>query len=407
MQNVKPLVAILTTLNILACTPITVHTTKKGKDLNGSAPKAAADLKLNSATDLLNQLDGLKTVAADALIKELASKDYRAELRQSIRKYRAYLIEHGTSQVNDIHPFYISGDLCRYTPVNFNADEAYGLLGVILKTAVLAKVSEVNAAKINKELSADLAAIGQMILLEVGIKVDGDIDVIAVDDITQTTGKVTISLLPIADEAIDEATKKADALEVLSLTFNRSLGQHYVGTFEALLQVPHLNSSGAVENVQAKLAIDRKNQDERFVHTLVLNVGKNNDSSTYARKMVFEQDPAKRTTLKVTDIFNANKPGEKSYITTIDTEALKQCKIPSYGGDTPPPSDGGTPTPPPPPAPPSDGGTPTPPPPPAPPSDGGTPPKEPPCDDDDTPPPAKGGDGTVNQSPSQTPTQKK
>ncbi len=404
MKHRNPLITTIVTLGAIACTPITLKTEKKARAIDASSSKSASDLNLASASDFLNQLDGLKNVAADALVKEMAKRDYRAELRKSIRMYRKYLIENGTHPDIKISPFYISGDLCQYKNLDFNLDETNKMLGAILKTAVLAKLSEVNAPQLNKSLSNELAAIGQIILIELGVKVDGNVDVIAVDDVTQTIGKVTISLLPIADEEIDEATKKSDTIEILSLVFNRTLGKHQVGTFDAALEVPHEKSPGVIEKVQGKLTIDRKNTDDRFVHTLLLNVGSQSDASAYSRKMVFEQDPVKRKTLKVTDIFNANRPNEKSYVSILDTEALKQCKIeppkptpePGPGPKDPPSGGGGTTTPPP-----SNGGGGTTPPP----SDGGKPTPPPPvCDDDDNMPP-KGDDGGVNQSPNQSPTQ--
>src|SRR5690606_20310682 len=127
-----------------------------------------------------------------------------------------------------------------------------------LKTAVLAKISEVNAAKLNPALSKEIAAIGQLVLMELGLKIEGDVNVDSSDTSTKTTGTFALSLNEIAGEQIDEATKQRDALEVLTMTFTRDLADNYVGSFNAVIEIAHKAADESVETLQAKMDIERK-----------------------------------------------------------------------------------------------------------------------------------------------------
>ncbi len=317
----------------VACGGITVKVEKKQKDVNLAQAKSAQELNLANSEDFLKQLDGLKTVAADMLVKELAKKDYRSEVRESIRKYRSLLISKATGPVKIDDSFYSSADQCRSTGLSFNMQEANGLLGIILKTAVLAKLTEMKAPKINPGLSKQIEAITQVILLELGVKVEGDVDIETVGDTTKTIGNVAISLLPISGEAIDDAMKAKDAAEVIEMKFTRSLEKNFIGTFEAMIDVTHLKADASKEILEAKLAIDRHLVAEQMVHTALFNVGVKDQVAVYSRKMMFEQDQAKRHVIKITDTLNPGLTNEVAFISTVDVKAGTQCKgAGSYAG---------------------------------------------------------------------------
>jgi len=292
-------------LSILSgCGDVVIRVQKKPKNVDLKAVENFSALNLSSADDFLKQVDSLKAMGIDLLMKELAKKDYRSEVRSAIRNYRTYLIERASGPVKVDDSFYYSADDCRKTGLSLNMEQANGFLGLILKTAVLAKLSEVSAGKLNpalKGMSKEISALSQAIMLELGIKVKGDVNVDDSGDVTKTTGTVSIQLTEYSDEKIDEATKKRDANETLSLSFTRALGANYVGTFDASIEVSHENAAGALETLQAKLAVDRKAVENQFVHSINLALGVKDKAPSYSRKMTFEQIKDAKSQLKITD----------------------------------------------------------------------------------------------------------
>jgi hypothetical protein len=212
-------------------------------------------------------------------------------------------------------------------------DEANNFLGIILKTAVLAKMSEVNAAKINPGLSKEIAAIGQLILMELGLKIEGDVNVENSDDATKTTGTFALSLNEIAGEEIDEETKKRDAVEVLTMTFTRDLGADYVGSFNALIEIAHTAADASVETLQAKMDIERKAIEDRFVHKLAFQLGVKDGAVNYARSMDFEQVKGKQHQVKISDTLSPNTAEAHTFVTLLDIQAGTQCKVALDGTD--------------------------------------------------------------------------
>ena len=324
---VKAVAVACSTLMLTSCGDIVVKVEKKPKNVDLSQIENFSALNLQNSEDFLKHVDNLKVVAVDLLIKELARRDYRSEVRSAIRNYRTFLIERSTKEVKVDDSFYYGADSCRKTGLSFNMDEANNFLGIILKTAVLAKMSEVNAAKINPGLSKEIAAIGQLILMELGLKIEGDVNVDDADGKTKTTGTFALSLNEIAGEEIDEATKKRDAVEVLTMTFTRDLGADYVGSFNALIEIAHTAQDASVETLQAKMDIERKAVEERFVHTLAFKLGVKDGAVNYARSMEFEQVKGKERQVKISDTLSPNTAEAKTFVTVLDIDAGTQCKV--------------------------------------------------------------------------------
>jgi hypothetical protein len=324
-------------LMMTGCGDVVIKVSKKPKNVDLSAVENFSALNLQNSQDFLKHLDNLKVVAADLLIKELASRDYRSEVRNAIRGYRKFLIERASGSVKVDDSFYASADQCRASGLSFNMDEANDFLGIILKTAVLAKISEVSAPKLNPGISKELAAIGQIVLMELGLKIEGNVDVADVDGVTTTTGSFTLALADLQDEQIDQATKDADKVEVLTMSFTRALGANYVGTFAAAIDIAHAKADASVETLEAKIDVERKAQDDKFVHSLLFNLGVKGATPNYSRKLTFEQVDGEKQKLKVTDTLSPGLAGEKSVVTLLDTKALTQCKLDANTG-----GDGGT-----------------------------------------------------------------
>lgn len=315
------------TFMLTGCGDVVIKVQKKPKNVDLSQIENFSALNLQNSEDFLKHMDNLKVVAVDLLIKELARRDYRSEVRSAIRNYRTFLIERSTKEVKVDDSFYFGADECRNTGLSFNMDEANNFLGIILKTAVLAKISEVNAAKINPALSKEVAAIGQLILMELGLKIEGDVNVEEGENSTKTVGNFALSLNEIAGEEIDEATKTRDALEVLSMTFTRELGDDYVGTFNANIEIAHKATDATIETLQAKMDIERKAVEEKFVHTLAFQLGVKDGAVNYARSMTFEQDADKKHQIKVSDTLSPNTAEAKTFVTMLDIQAGTQCKV--------------------------------------------------------------------------------
>ena len=173
----KILVAKLTTLvcvtSLSGCGDLVVKVQKKPKDVNLSTMSETGNgsANLNGAENFLKPLDDLKVVAADLLIKQMAKKDYRGEFRSAVRNYRTFLIEKSAQPITGGEEFYTSSEDCRKTGLSLNMDKANDFLGMILKTSVLAKISEVSANNLNPGLSKEIAAVSQLIMLELGVKI--------------------------------------------------------------------------------------------------------------------------------------------------------------------------------------------------------------------------------------------
>ena len=332
-----------TTMVFAGCGNLVVKVQKKPKDVNLASLENFSSLNLTSAEDFLKQLDSLKVIGIDLIIKEIASKNYRQEVRSAIRTYRKHLIEKGTSvgaegpYGGSENAFYYSKDECRKIGLSFNLDQAHGALGLILKTGVLAKISEVAAGKLNpgfQGASKQLAAVAQLVLMELGIKVSGDVDVKEENGQSVTSGSFTLQLTEIKGENLDEKTKQEDATQILGIGFKRALGANTEEAFDAAIQVVNKNATGTLETLAADFKIRRVAANSLFVHEAQFNVGVKGKSSSYMRKMKFEQLPDDKKQLKITDTFQTAGAKAETYITTLNIEKGNQCKfqVGSAGG---------------------------------------------------------------------------
>ncbi|MEY4631249.1 MAG: hypothetical protein RIQ81_1369 [Pseudomonadota bacterium] len=317
--------------NVVACGDIVLKVNKKGNSANTAS---SGQVSLVASEDFLKHLDNLKVIASDMLIKELASKDYVGNFRKSFRKYRQFIIERGENYQLRGDGFYNGSSECRDLGLSLNMNEMDETLGMLLKTAVLAKVSEVSAAKMNPAISKELSAISQLILRELGLEVAGQSTVDKTDEATITTGQVVMRLKEIPDEKIDgEAIsadmKVRDAAETVTLQFTRSLGAGSVGHFDARITAKQLvdTVSGQTKDVIGTVTVDRFKEESKFIHTVFMTVAKAGLSPHFSRMLSFREAGGSRGRIEMVDTLNAGLDGQVSYATVLDAEKGSQCKL--------------------------------------------------------------------------------
>lgn len=312
------------------CGDLVVKVNKKPKNVDLSATSNFGALNLDdpSRAGMLSMLDNLKVVAVDLLIKELAKQDYRAEVRGQIRKYFDFLAQKASGPVSFDDRFYASSDECRETGLSFNMFKMDNAYGMILKTAVLAKLSEVNAGKINPGLSKEIQAIGQIILKELGLEIKGDVDVTKEGEITTTKGQFSLRLMALDGEDISAEQKAKDAAQVLEVNFERALGDNYIGHFNSTMALSHLDAEGQSKKMQGSLNIKREAIDKLLVHTAAFEFGEAGQAASYSREMVFKQMGDNNKQIQIMDTINPKNADLKStYVTLVDLEAGTQCKL--------------------------------------------------------------------------------
>jgi uncharacterized membrane protein YgcG len=343
MKHVLLRLAVTSALFATGCRDLVV---KVNKDAKNADLKAAVDEKsldsfsLANAEDFLKQVDGIKNLAADLLIKQLAKHDYVGEFRKSVRNYRKFLISKASQNVTLTDSFYAdSSKKCRDLKLSLNMDDENEMFGLILQTALLAKLSEANIGKINPGLTQEIQAIVEAIKLELKLGVEGSSTVEEIDGKTVTKGNLKLWLLPIEGEEIDAATKQADVDQVLTMSFERVLGESSTGTFTANITVPFRNQN-ALESAYGKFDIKReKDGDSLYKHTATMKAGTDLATPNYSRKLVVEQVKDESLKFKFTDTLNAGLAGEAATTTLINTKDRTQCKI--AGGVIPPRGDDG------------------------------------------------------------------
>ena len=328
----------------ISCGKLTVQVKKENKASTlQSAPSAPADasnkdnFSLANPEDFLKQIDGLRTTAADLLVKDLATQDYVGKFRTAVRKYRTFLIARAQKPVTLSDNFYDDKSKdCRDTGLSLDMDKDNELLGMILKTAVLAKVSETNVGKLNSGLTKELQAISQFITMELGVDIQGSSNVDKTDSKTITSGSVTLSLKPIAGEAIDDATKAADAAQVLKLNFSRELGDDMIGTFHADISMggADLATLADLKSAVATFDITRTLENELHVHTAIVSIGMSGQTPNYTRKITVAEVKDQPKQFTFTDTLNFGKPTEVSIPTLVDVAKGTQCKVKDTGSTT-------------------------------------------------------------------------
>lgn len=310
---------------------VKVQVKKDAKNSGLSSTTTSSTANLHEGDDFLKQLDGLRTTAADLIVKQLATHDYVGAFRGSVRKYRSFIIDKSAKKVLITDSFYSdSSKDCRSSGLSLNLDNNNEMLGMILKTVVLAKLSEADMGKINTALAKEMQAVVQFITMELGVDIQGTSTVADVNGMKVTKGNVAIKLKPIDGELIDgkpidEATKKADDVQVLNLNFERALGEDNTGTFVATMDLPY-EKDGASSEATGNITVSRVKEADQHVHDIVMTMGTKGETPTYTRELIVKDVKAEPTKFEFLDIMNVGTNDETRNSSIIDLKAGTQCK---------------------------------------------------------------------------------
>jgi hypothetical protein len=312
-----------------ACGKIVVQVKKEAKNsqlesATQSNAQTGTSTALSDTDDFLKQLDGLKTTAADLIVKQLASQDYVGKFRLSVRKYRKFIVDKAAKDVVISDSFYSDASQnCREKPLSYNIDKDNEVLGLILQTAILAKISETNVGKINADLPKEMQALLQFITKEFGIDIQGSSQADKKDGLDVVTSDVTLKLLPIAGETIDDATKAEDANSTLKIKFERKLGDERTGTFHADIAVENKDQSPAL----ATIDVSRAKTNGLFIHNATMTIGVKDQTPSYSRSLSVTDIAGEKNKYRFTDVMNAGKSNEETHTTIIDLDKRSQCKL--------------------------------------------------------------------------------
>lgn len=313
-----------------SCGKLTVQVKKDAKNssLQGSTANSTTagkdSFSLANPQDFLKHIDDLRTTAAEIIVKQLASSDYVGKFRAGVRNYRKFLISHARKQVTLGDSFYSDPSKeCREGGLSLNIDNDNEVLGLILETAIIAKIGETNVGKLNAGLSTEMQALSQFITMELGLDIQGTSSVSKVNDMDVTSGEVTLKLKPIDGESIDDATKAADAKQVITLKFERRLGSDMIGTFHADMSMPDMDNTV----VAANFDISRTKDTDHHTHVATVTMGVKGQAPGYARQITVSDVPGNSKQFNFTDVLNVGSANESINKTLVDLDKGTQCKV--------------------------------------------------------------------------------
>ncbi len=318
----------LMTWQLSACGDLVIKVQKKPRGSGDSALQSADnernDSAIESAEDYLKDMDNLRAVAVDLLLKQLKGEDFRLVLRRSVRNYRSFLIAQSQKPI-DGTLLDMSALKCEDGKLDLNMAEANKFLGVILKSAVLAKLSDTSAAALNGKLATEAAAISQLVLKEIGLKVEGDSEVKKDDDYTVTTGSFKISLVPFEQD--DAETQAKDKSETINLAFSRKAGEKRTGEFKATISVSQLVGENQVQTHELRLVAERSLDGALSTHKASMALGKAGETAHYARSTTFTETEPK--IVRIVDTISQNGQETKTTASIVDLKELGKCQAKS------------------------------------------------------------------------------
>jgi hypothetical protein len=308
-----------------SCSDVVIKVNKKSKqsELSSSTESERAGATSN-AEDFLKDMDNLRAVAFDMLMKQIKGQDFQGAVRGAIRDMRSHLVREASKPHNpSLLNFDQSAIKCTNEKLNLDYDQAHKYLGVILKSAVLAKLSEQSSKALNANLSADAAAIAQLILNEVGLKVEGDSKIERDGETVTTSGAFKLSLVPFQDESAE--LQERDAKESIDLKFSRVAGQGNDGSFEANVSASELASDKTLVTYEMLVKVSRTKVDGKMVYKSSMAVGKKGSDAHLTRSLVIEEVEAKKYRI-IDEIASGGVSKQSAFV--VDAGALsQQCKI--------------------------------------------------------------------------------
>lgn len=337
----------------VGCGNLTVNVKKNPKAINASTTSSAPSqtsgglnlLPYDQVKDHIDSIvNGLKGIAVDELIRILQKhdSDYVHQLRDGIRKYRAFVMKSANTPINDfgaLDGFYTSADQCKKLGGAMSLEEANEAFGAVVGIAALALINEPSMPKmLSDQMRKDILALRDLVLQDLQISASGSPLKIDATDPNKTvaTGNVVIKLQPLVDDSSE--TKLADADQELVLSFIRTLDKDQTGSIDALINVNY-SKGGAKQSANGKLRLERTESANDYTYALQFDAWPNSSPASYARRMEFNKVAGNDHQLKITDILNpksddlAPKNAEKSVVTILDIKEGSQCKL---GSEVPP-----------------------------------------------------------------------
>jgi hypothetical protein len=308
-----------------SCSDVVIKVNKKSKqsELASSTESERAGATSN-AEDFLKDMDNLRAVAFDMLMKQIKGQDFQSAVRGAIRDMRSHLVREASKPHNpSLMNFDQSAIKCTNEKLNLDYDQAHKYLGVILKSAVLAKLSEQSSKALNANLSADAAAIAQLILNEVGLKVEGDSKIERDGETVTTSGAFKLSLVPFQDESAE--LQERDAKESIDLKFSRVAGEGNDGSFEATLSASELAADKTLVTYEMLVKVSRNKVDGKMVYRSSMAVGKKGVDAHLTRALVIEEVEAKKYRI-IDEISSGGTAKQSAFVVDIGAMS-QQCKI--------------------------------------------------------------------------------
>lgn len=325
-QTLKMGLCVGIALSMTACGDLVIKVDKKSKSQDEHTLSSIDSQRTNgaveNAADFLKDMDNLRAVAVELLLQQLDGQDFRQVLRESIRKYRAELIKQSQSSIKG-SLLDASAISCDEGKLDLNLAEANKYLGVIMKSAVLAKLSDASAAAMNSKLATEASAISRLLLKEIGLKVEGDSIVTNKDGQTVTSGDLSISLTPFDTD--DAETQAKDASETININFTRSVGEKRTGTFDAVISVTQMINKELVETNELKLIANRTFKDGLSTHETAMSIGKKGSIADFSRSTVFQE--VEPMVVRVVDSISHKGNETKTTASILDLNEAGKCVI--------------------------------------------------------------------------------
>jgi hypothetical protein len=161
--------------------------------------------------------------------------------------------------------------------------------------------------------------------MELGVDIVGTSSVAELNGMKITKGNVAIKLKPIDGEQIDEATKRADEVEVLNLNFERGLGSDSTGTFVATMDLAY-EKAGQPSEASGTITVSRIKDGDQHVHDVLMSMGTKGETPSYTRELIVRDNKADAMKFEFLDIMNVGTSNETRNASIIDLKAGTQCK---------------------------------------------------------------------------------
>lgn len=304
-----------------SCGDLVIKVNKKSKDSNLSSAEADKSMSLADSKFFLDDMDDLRTAAVNTVVKYLEGEDFRKMLRSGFRDFHASLIREAMKSLEVRTMSLDTKDLvCDQGQLDLSGHQANQYLGILLKSALLGKMSEINTKALNADLASSADAITTLVLKEIGLNVDGTTTVENVDGKTVTKSKVVLSLVPFESDSIE--VQNADKKRKIELSFDRAVGENQIGTFDGVILASHVGTQGTVEKYKMNISASRVSENGLYQHRTRVAFGKAGEVAKFVRQLTFRELEGNK--VRVIDRITSNGKTEIS-AELVDLNKIKEC----------------------------------------------------------------------------------